>query len=155
MTHGGTHVWRQYVTQRDGSPPPPPPHPSLAGKKKKLFFFVSEESTAAILTRLRIGISGGALILKTERSCQDGTETGFFVFKSEVLRVGRRFNPNMWGFRGVLSSPQPAVCLISLLQSAAAPPDLRPRRRLYLPGDSDGKNNPPHRKYFLIFPLFI
>lgn len=54
MTHGGDTGLRQGV-----SAPPPSPH-SLAGKKKKNFF-VSEESTAAILTRLIVWISGGAL----------------------------------------------------------------------------------------------
>lgn len=57
VTHGGTQVYVR-ASSRDTSSSSPL---SLAGKKKT-FFFVSEESTAAILTRLGIGISGGALI---------------------------------------------------------------------------------------------
>lgn len=105
--------------------------PQSSWEEKKTFFFVSEESTAAILTRLRIGISGGALILKTDRSSPDRTQTAFFVQKIEVLVLLMRINANMWGLNGFLSSRKPTVYLISLLESAASRRISVPRRCIY------------------------
>lgn len=84
MTHGGTQVYVR-TSQRD----PPSPLPPQSSWEEKKNFFVSEESTAAILTRLRIGISGGALILKTDRSYPDRTQTAFSRRKSKDKLFGR------------------------------------------------------------------
>lgn len=93
---------------------------------------------------------GGSINLKTDQSEPDWTQTPFFAKKFKFCFVRRELIQTFEGYTGFYHLESPLYIWFPCYRA----PYLRPET-LCLLADSDEKNTPRNRKYFLNFLLII